>query len=294
MKWILKNALPGNAFGYQAPEIVDLNEDEGIIDISQHDGDVEIFSANEMFPSQIELRLKLSPVPFVRDYVRQILFNVDGVIYGPQKMYDEPINKLITGTNVSAKEAYYKAIDFLETGKGRYIYQGSEKYFTPNENPPFAILAPQKNRLYRKTFATIRNRFQVIEGESKKRFLMPYGGLFYPGISFENIQQIYCETIESQDNGFGLGFTNYHLWSKREIAPPHPGAFEGNEIHFVGDQPQSAHLGLGAALIAGEARFVVQHKEIPESRIYVSTSYSVPGNHPDFVDVTFVQNGFNF
>lgn len=294
MKWLLRNALPGNVFGFQAPEISDLNEEDCSIDMSEGEGDVDIFSADELFPSQIELRLKLSPVPYEREDFRQIFLQVEGESYGSQRVYDVPIEKPITGLNYSAKEAHYKAIDLLDTGQGSYTYQGESKYFVSGHKTPFLILPPEKGRLYRKHFGRIQKRWQVIDFELKKRFLIPYGGLYYPGIPIESIQQVYCETICSQDESFTLGFTPYNLWRKREVTPPHSGAFEGNEIHFVGDCPKSAHLTLTAALIAGEAQFVVQHQEISESRVYVSRSYKLPGNHPDFIDVTFIQNGFNF
>lgn len=256
MKWFLR--------GHEVPDLVELNEDEGFIDMSHGVGEGEILGAQDLFPRQLKLRLKIQPIPF--------------------ESGDASAEALTTiaGENVTVSDAQWQGVDLLEMGQGSYTDGEGEHWFSRLVELPFL----KESSIFHKSFGygdVYATRGDYTRG---KRFLVPYGGLYYPGIDPKNIQQIYGELIRRSDQTFEVGFTSYNLWRVREILPPHAGVFESKEIHFL-ETDGASHLSLGAALVSGEMRVTLHHPAVPEVRTYVSNAYTTPGGHPDLVDVIF-------
>ena len=286
MKWLIRNELPHNEAGYDAPEILDLNEEEGMLDLSdEKEGEVEVISENEIFPEKIVLKLKIKPVPCLN--AQWVEMHYLGESYGQVSIYDSNPTKPIIDLNLTLEKAYFKAIDLLETGAGWYQLQGQRYELHPFLNTPFQIESKENEPFYRKRFET-SDYYQRIQYNPKIRFLMPFGGVFYPGITPQDAQQVYFEVLRKQDQSFDLGFTAASLWRERGVIAPQRGQYDGKAIHFVGNMKRANHLSLGASLAGGDARFFVHLNDIPASRLYVSQNYQVPGGHPELIEVTFV------
>ncbi|MEB3702094.1 hypothetical protein Bealeia1_01172 [Candidatus Bealeia paramacronuclearis] len=284
MKWFIRNDLPQNWPGHQLPDLLDLNEEEGLIDMtSDQESEIEILSENDLFPEKIVLRLKIAPVPYESFQIMGMSYL--GNDYGKISIYEKTRVKAIAGVKISSDKALFQGIDLVETGRGWFETQGKRVDFTPFSEVQFVMERDTQAPLFRKLFGVVRNDLKISH-DPQKRFLIPFGGLFYPGILPEEAQQVYCEVLKKQDQTFDLGFTSSSLWRERGILPPQPGDYEGKEIQFEGDLED--HLSLGAALVAGSAQFLVRLKSIPETKVYASQSYRIPGGHPELIEVTFV------
>lgn len=276
--------------GYE-PGFVELNHDEGILDIT-HPSSCVLLEESQIVANTLTLRCSLRPVPLL-DKTSKVQLIAEGEPLQAALVYDE--GKVVEGYEGEVKNSQWRGIAIEYAGMGQGIYQG-EKFVFSGKTLPFGIIEDQ-TPLYLKPFCVETQSYQVRSttlaegkvlasppGVLNTRVLRGYGGYYQPGVPLEDIQQIYYALTSDYDQT-RIRLYRSSVLQAQHTPPPRGGREFNHEIMFSPLPREEEYLSLVGALAAGYARLLLK----TEHGVIQYSSYScasVPG-YPTFVTVDF-------
>lgn len=276
--------------GYE-PAFVELNHEEGILDIT-HSSQCVLLEDSKIVPEILSLRCVVHPMPLLNK-TSKVQLVAEGDPLKEALLYDEEV--VSHGYEEEIKNSQWSGIAVEYTGSGQGIYQG-EKFVFSGKTLPFGKIE-ETRPLYLKPFCVETQSYQVRTttlsagqvltsppGVLNTRVLRGYGGYYQPGISLEQIQQVYYALTSDYDR------TRIRLYTSSELQaqhtpPPRGGRQFNNEIMFTPLPREEEYMSLSGALAAGYARLSLK----TEIGVVSYSSYScepVP-DCPTFVTVCF-------
>lgn len=248
--------------GYE-PSPVELNYDEGILDIS-HEAECTLLEESKIIPQTLILRCSLRPIPLENRHIKVRLIS-EGEMLEEVVLYDE--ESVAFGFDLEIENTHWKGIALDYTGIGQGIYEEAPFTFYGN-NLPFGKIEISEP-LYTKPFTvetvnlqertTTLPSGQVLTsppGLLDSRMLRPYGGYYKEGIPLEDIQQVYYSLTSTRDQT-RVKLTSSTTLKDEHMSPPLGGKTPNYAITF-NPLPQEEHyLSLPGAIAAGYAHLFV-------------------------------------
>ncbi|EKE09821.1 MAG: hypothetical protein ACD_16C00103G0007 [uncultured bacterium] len=252
--------------GYDTPSI-DLNEDEGILDIF-HPAEGHLIKESHVTPEILILRCRLQGVARKPSEIRvqltaeteslesALLYNESSISYG----YDKEVlssqwqgialNYAGVGTAISEGESF--AFQGIEFHGGRLILT-SPLYVKPFRVEDHHIEEQQKTLESGSLLTTP-------SGTINKKVLRGYGGYFKEGVSLRDIQQIYYALTSTHNQTRMRLYSSDYL--RKEGSPP---PFESSDTVFVKPLEIENTLSLDEVLARGYACLKVESSTISAS-----------------------------
>lgn len=247
--------------GYE-PQMPDLNEEEGLLDIT-HPSTCTLIEESKIVAETIILRCTLRPIPLQNKAIQVQLIS-EGETLNPALLYDE--NSISYGYTGEIPNSCWQEIALEYTGIGRGIHEGEAFTFYGNTLPFGTIDVPQP--LYIKPFrCELSNYHERVTtmpsgmvlrsppGVLDTQMLRGYGGYYKPGIALEDMQQVYY-SLTSTHNDTRVRLVNSTSLGLQHTPPPHGGQAFDYQVKFHNIDPEE-YLSLPAALSAGYGKLSV-------------------------------------
>lgn len=244
--------------GYE-PSSVELNEEEGVLDISD-ESDCILLEETKIVAETLILRCALRPIPMAHK-TTQVQLISEGELLKPTPLYGK--ESISYGYEREVENSQWRGVALEYVNIGRGIHQG-ETFTFHGKNLPMGKIECG-NPLYIKPFRIESQNHQVRQttlpsgqiltsppGILDARVLRGYGGYYKEGIAIEEIQQVYYSLTSTHSH------TRVRLYSSstlRENQTPPP--LGGKDIIFNTHPIEEESLTLPGALAAGYAHFFV-------------------------------------
>lgn len=285
---ILPFMLPCKGYG---PTVPDLNEDEGVLDIS-HPGECTLVEEYNVVAETLILRCALRPIPLQNTIIQvQLIAEGEGLESTP--LYEE--RSLAYGYEWEGKNSCWQALALDYTGIGRGVREG-ETFVFYGKTLPFGEIEGA-NPLYIKPFNIERANYQervtsLLSGQVLRsppgaldtQFLRGYGGYYKEGSDLRDIQQVYY-SLTSTGRQTRVRLVNSTTLNEQHTPPPYGGQSFDYGVQFIPTLREEEYLSLSGVLAAGYARLSVS-SELGVSSFSSFLCEAVPG-FPNLVNVYF-------
>jgi hypothetical protein len=247
--------------GYE-PNAPELNEDEGVMDIF-HAANCTLVEESKMVAETIVLRCNLCPIPLLNRNIHVQLI-AEGETLESAPLYDQ--NSIAYGYNWDQQESCWQGIGLGYAGIGRGVREGTSFDIQGNTLPFGKLEIPSP--LYIKPFAVEQSNYQesltslpsgrVLRsppGVLDTQVFRGYGGYYKPGITLEEIQQIYYHLTSTHDRT-RVRLMSSDMLSNQHTPPPHGGRAFDYAVKFI-PLLEEEWLSLPGALAKGYAKLSI-------------------------------------
>ncbi len=278
------------AEGYE-PQSVDLNCDEGILDIT-HPSDCMVVEESKIIAETLILRCFLRPLPLKNKDVKVQLFS-EGIKLEEVSLYAK--TSIALGYDLDATHAQWEGIALEYAGVGQGVHQGKPFTFFGKALPQGQIEG--EDLIYTKPFYVEKNshlerRTTVMSGQVltsppgilDASLLRGYGGYYKEGTPLEDIEQVYYSLTSSHTHTQVRLFKSSTL-QEQHTPPPKGGHALNQHILFSPEPREEEYLSLPGAIAAGYAHISLS-TEWGQVRFSSFLCEAIPG-HPHFVNIYF-------
>lgn len=276
--------------GYEPP-VPELNDEEGVLDIS-HPSVCTLVEESQILAETLVLRCALRPIPLQNKAIHVQLI-AEGEALDNTNLYEE--DSIVYGYEWESSSSCWQGIALDYTGIGRGVKEGESFVFYGNTLPFGEI--ELKKPLYLKPFSceglnyqermTSLASGQVLRSSSGSldtQILRGYGGYYKPGISLDDIQQVYY-SLTSTHKQTRVRLVNSSALQVQHTPPPFGGQVYDYTIKFIPGLLEEEYLSLPGALAAGYGKLAIS-SELGTTSFSSFLCESIPG-FPNLVNVYF-------
>lgn len=272
--------------GYE-PSPIDLNQEEGLLDIFQS-SDCTLIEDSKIVPETLILRCALRPIPITNKSIHVNLIS-EGELLTSVCLYDK--NTIAYGYEREIEHSQWQGIALDYVGMGRGIHQGEAFTFQGKTIDSGNIACGEP--LYVKPFYYETHHYQEHQttlpsqhfltsppGILNKRVLRGYGGYYKGGILLEDIQQIYYSLTATHSQTCTRLYSSFYLQKNLTPAP-----LGGNNLIFHPYPKEEESLSFPGAIAAGYAKIKVE-TDTHQVAFHSFLCESIP-DHSTFVNIYF-------